>query len=60
MSVLKKIVDQIKNANFYSINADESADVSNVEHLTFVIRWNEKNFEVHESFIGLYECDKTT
>ena len=34
---------------------DETADISNQEQVTIVIRWISEKFEVHEEFFGV--CD---
>ena len=39
--------------------ADETADVSNIEQLSFGIRYVE-NFEAFDTFIGLHELKDTT
>ena len=39
--------------------ADETADVSNIEQLSFCVRSVDYSFEVHEDFIGLHECENT-
>ena len=42
---------------------DETADISNQEQVTIVIRWISEKFEVHEEFFGVYEVlsiDATT
>ena len=44
----------IQNATFFTIMADETADISNNEQLVVCIRWVDENFVVHEDFIGMY------
>ena len=39
ISVLREIVDQIKQAGFYSLLADECTDIANKEQLTICLRW---------------------
>ena len=34
--------------------ADESADISNEEHLIICFRWVDDDFEIHEDFVGLH------
>lgn len=59
MKILRKVVKKIKDADFYSIMADETADVANIEQLTFVIRIVTEKFEIKEYFIGLHELENT-
>ena len=59
LEVLRSLVKKIQNANFYSIMADETADVSNIEQLSFGVRYVE-NFEAFDTFIGLHELKNTT
>ena len=44
----------IQTAVFYSIMADESADVSNKEQLVICLRWMDQNCFAHEEFIGMH------
>ena len=57
--VLRSLVKKIQNSKFYSIMADETADISNIEQLSFGIRYVE-NFEAFDCFIGLHELKDTT
>ena len=59
LEVLRSVVKKIQNANFYSIMADETADISNIEQLSFGVRYVE-NFEAFDTFIGLHELKNTT
>ena len=59
MEILRDVVGDIKSANFYSIMADESCDVSNTEQLSFGVRYV-KNFEAFECFVGLHEVENTS
>ena len=57
--ILRNITSKIRSANFFSIMIDETVDVANKEQCIFVVRWVD-DFDVHEEFLGLYECDRTT
>ena len=59
LDILRSVVEKIKASHFYSIMADETADVSNIEQLSFCIRSVDSNFNVSEDFIGLHECENT-
>ena len=58
--MLRKISGEIQITKFYTIMADETADVSNKEQLVICIRWVDKSFVVHEDFIGMYPLPRTT
>jgi hypothetical protein len=38
---------------------DETTDVSNVEQVTFCVRWLDSNLEAHEDFIGMTDVPNT-
>ena len=59
-SILRKVCQSIRSADFYCIMADETSDISRKEQMVFVIRWISDTFDIHEDFLGLYECDRTT
>ena len=52
-------MDRIKNANWFSIMADETCDVANIEQLSFFVRYISKDLKTHESFIGMHEVENT-
>ena len=56
----RKISENIQNATFFTIMADETADISNEEQLVVCIRWVDENFAVHEDFIAMYPLERTT
>jgi hypothetical protein len=60
LGILRKISEQIQNAKFYTIMADETADVSIKEQLVLCIRWVDDKFLIHEDFIGMYPLPRTT
>ena len=51
-SIITKIIDEIRNANFFATLMDETRDISNIEQATTCLRWVDKNLVVHEDFIG--------
>lgn len=53
LSILRNSAQNIKNSVFYSIMADETADVSNREQVVIVLRHVDDNLIAHEEFIGL-------
>ena len=60
MGLLRDLATKIRNAQFFTIMADESGDVSNKEQLVICFRWVDDNLEVHEDFIGLHPVARTT
>ena len=49
----------IKNTKYFTIMADESADISNEEQLVICFRWVDDDFEIHEDFVGLHPLPNT-
>lgn len=59
MLVLKarrNLLEGVLEKDFYSILADESADVSKKEQLSFSVRTCTDDYEVSEDFVGIFEC----
>ena len=62
-TILREVIAKIRKSNFYAILLDETRDVANKEQMVFGLRWIEWleiSYEIHEDFIGLYECKNTT
>ena len=57
--LLQKLLDEIRSAEWYSIIADETRDISGTEKLGISIRWVENNYQVHEDLIGLVQVEAT-
>ena len=51
--VLRKLLSEIREAQFYSLIADKATDVANKEQLCMTIRWVDKSFEIHETPVEL-------
>ena len=49
-----------REISFYTITADETADISNKEQLVICICWVDENFVVHEDFLGIHLLERTT
>lgn len=60
LGMMRKISANIQNATFFTIMADETADVSNKEQLVICIRWVDDCFVIHEDFIGMHPLERTT
>ena len=59
LRVLREIAQNIQNALIYTIMADETADVSNKEHLVLCIRWVDDDLVAHKDFIGMHPLKDT-
>ena len=55
----RNIVTRIRGAKYYTLMADETADVSNNEQLVICITWVDKDLEVHEEFVGVHPIENT-
>lgn len=58
--ILRTLLVKMQAAGWYSILADETRDMSNLEQLTICIRWVDAQYGVHEDFIGLLQVPNTT
>ena len=56
--IIEELAAEIKNAKFFSILADEAADVSNCEQLSLVIRFVVRSALIREAFLGFFPCFK--
>lgn len=59
LEMLQDITSEIKKAKYFTVMADETADVSNKEQLVLCIRWVDNDLVAHEEFIGLYPLART-
>uniref|UniRef100_A0A667WQR9 TTF-type domain-containing protein n=1 Tax=Myripristis murdjan TaxID=586833 RepID=A0A667WQR9_9TELE len=53
-----KIVQKIKKSKYFSVLADETADVGGTEQLSICIRYVSEVFEIQEDFLGFCPLDK--
>ncbi|XP_028416128.1 zinc finger MYM-type protein 1-like [Dendronephthya gigantea] len=58
--ILRKIVSDIQQNEFYAVTADGTQDISGQEQESFCLRHVDSDLYVHEDFIGLYEVPSTT
>ena len=54
----RNLLEGILEKDFYSILADESADGSKKEQLSFSVRTCNDDYQVSEDFLGICECTK--
>ena len=55
-AIIRSIIEQVQQADYFTVMLDECVDVSSKEQLTICIRYVDPDIEVHEEFIGLYLC----
>ena len=51
------IINEIKEAKFFSVLADEACDVSNKEQMPLVLRFIDTNADIREDFIKFILCE---
>ena len=59
LGMMRQMPANIQSATFFTIMADETADVFNKEQLVICIRWVDHCFVIHEDFIGMYALERT-
>ncbi|XP_008181768.1 zinc finger MYM-type protein 1-like [Acyrthosiphon pisum] len=57
--VLLNIINSIKEAGIFSILVDETQDLSRHEQVSFIIRFVDDSFQIHEQFLGFYKTSHT-
>ena len=55
-----ELKSEMKQANYFSVLADEATDCSNTEQMSIVIRFVDKDNEIREEFIRFVECKEGT
>ena len=53
----REIADQIRQAKYFAVMADEVTDASNREQVVVCMRWVNDELQPHEDFLGLYKVD---
>ena len=59
LGVMRQISANIQNATFFTIMADETADVSDKKQLVVCVRWVNDCFVISEDFIGMHPLERT-
>lgn len=54
--ISEKIVSEVHAAKFFSILADEATDCSNIEQMSLVVRFVDKEHCIREEFLGFVPC----
>ena len=57
--LLRRLLEDIRSAGWYSIIADETRDVSGKEQLAISIRWVDASYNVNEDLVGFVEVAET-
>ena len=60
LGMMRQISANIQNVQFFTIIADETADVSNKEQLVICTWWVDDCFVIHEDFISMHPLERTT
>ena len=60
LGILKELSSRIPSSEFYTVMADESADVSNEEQVVVCVRWIDDELFAHEDFVSLKPVAKCT
>ena len=58
--IIEHIINEVKEAKFFSVLADEVSDVSSQEQMLMVLWYVDKAGHIREAFIGFVECDQGT
>lgn len=54
--IKENIIEEIKKAKYFSILADEAADISNIEQMLVVIRFVDQHSVIREEFLSFIPC----
>ena len=57
--VLSRIVEQVRDARFFSLLIDETSDISRQEQVSFILRYVSKDCDIQERFIGMVMVSHT-
>ena len=58
--IRNKLLKEIRVAFFFSISADEVADLSNKDQMSLVSRFVDSDLNIREEFLGFAPCDRVT
>ena len=58
--ILDKLSGEVKESKYFSILADEAADIANKENLSVVLRFVDASKSICEEFVGYYHCIEGT
>lgn len=58
--ILDNLSREIRDSKYFSVMADEAADISNKENLSVVIRFLDSIKSIREEFVGFHLCEEGT
>ena len=58
--IREKLLEEIQEAVFFTISADEVADAANKEQMSVVVRFVDKSNQIREEFMGFVTCKEDT
>ena len=56
---VRSLLVNIRNADLFTLIADETQDINIVEQFAISLRWVDDSYMVHEDLIGLVQVDTT-
>ena len=59
LAVTRSLAEEVSQADFYAVIADETTDAAQKEQLSICLRFVTDSLQVEELFIGLYEAKST-
>ena len=59
VTILEKILTDIKTTKWYAIIVDEATDISHTEQMSLSVRWVNNKYEISEDTLGLIELPNT-
>ena len=57
--VLQTLLHDVREAQWFSLIADETRDISGSEQLSVSLRWVDDTYTIHEDLVGLIEVEMT-
>lgn len=60
LEILRSVLDDARQAKWFSIMADETMDVAYKEQLVVCVRWVDDSFNIHKDMLGLFEIHSQT
>ena len=60
MQLLRKLLAEVRAAEWYSIIADETKDLSGAEKFAISLRWVDPEYNIFEDLIRMVDVESTT
>lgn len=58
-NILRRLLDEVRGAGFYAVLTHETRDARSKEQLVVCLRWVDKNFDIYQEPIGLFNVPET-